>query len=94
MTNLLDNFSVKIDFEHPTKWANLSYGSKLFFTNSNNVIDNIGLNDANKFSQGDAFDYIENTQSLYLDLHGKQKVEHKNWVRVENTNTKIFQNIK
>jgi len=88
----IDNFSVKIDFEHPTKWANLSYGSKLFFTNSNNVIDNIGLNDANKFSQGDAFDYIENTQSLYLDLH---KVLSKKWsiktgLRVENTNTKGF----
>lgn len=87
------NYSAKIDFEHPLKWAKLSYGTKFSFTNTkNNLIyydttNGITVLDNN---QSNSFNFKENTESLYLSGNkkfGKEKWESQFGVRMENTKT-------
>lgn len=74
----IQNYSTKIDFEHPIKWVNLSYGAKFASTTTNNNIkfyntttgeSIIDLNKTNTFK------YIENTEALYLS--GSKKISAK-----------------
>ena len=91
----IENYSAKIDVEHPASWAEISYGAKASFTHTNNLInyqyhyntfDDLSLRDS---SQVDRFVYTENTEAAYIDF----AKELKKWtlklgLRAEYTQTK------
>ncbi|WP_187696316.1 outer membrane beta-barrel protein [Xanthovirga aplysinae] len=87
---VIKNYSARIDVEHPTTWANISYGIKA------SLISNGSITDFYNKSSGEAvldpeltdnFQYDENIQALYLSA-GKnlgEKWEAKAGLRLENT---------
>ena len=91
----IENYSAKLDFEHPLKWVNLSYGGKLSFikTNSNvNYFDTTTGNPVFDPTQSNIFEYKENTQAVYIS--GNKKISEK-WqtqlgFRLENTQTQGY----
>ena len=93
-TNLQDieNYSTKIDFEHPIKWINLSYGGKLSFIKTQNNVDYFDTTTGIPIfdpTQSNEFNYKENIQAIYLN--GTKKLNEK-WetqlgFRLENTQT-------
>ncbi|MGF1558575.1 MAG: TonB-dependent receptor domain-containing protein [Flavobacteriaceae bacterium] len=91
------NFSAKIDVEYPTKWANISFGGKLSFSES--------LNDMNFFNSGlvddpvtdlpldqNDFEYEEDIQSIYTSINKKinDKWNVQLGMRLEITRTTTF----
>ncbi|QNK63984.1 TonB-dependent receptor [Pedobacter sp. PAMC26386] len=66
----IKNSSVKIDMEHPLKFMNLSYGTKLSFIQSKadityyNTITGDAVLDPNKSNR---FEYKENNQAVYVN---------------------------
>ncbi|MBP6126968.1 outer membrane beta-barrel family protein [Flavobacterium sp.] len=96
-TNLQDieNYSTKIDFEHPIKWINLSYGGKLSFIKTQNNVDYFDTTTGIPIfdpTQSNEFNYKENIQAIYLN--GTKKLNEK-WetqlgIRLENTQTEGF----
>ena len=91
----IENLSIKTDVEHPTKFANLSYGLKISsIKNSSdiqffNLITGTPVFDSNI---SNTFKYKENNQAVYVS--GLKKINEK-WdmqlgLRLENTNTKGF----
>ena len=93
-TNLQDieNYSTKIDFEHPLKWINLSYGGKLSFIKTQNNVNYFDTTLGTPIfvpTQSNEFNYDENTQAIYIN--GTKKLNEK-WetqlgFRLENTQT-------
>jgi len=66
----IENFSAKIDFEQPLKWAKLSYGAKASFVTTNNKTNFFNLSSGTPIEdlkQKDNFEYKENTQALYVN---------------------------
>lgn len=66
----IENFSAKIDFEQPLKWAKLSYGAKASFVTTNNKTNFINLSSGTPvedLKQKDNFEYKENTQAIYVN---------------------------
>ncbi|WP_313138595.1 outer membrane beta-barrel family protein [Myroides sp.] len=66
----IENFSAKIDFEQPLKWAKLSYGAKASFVVTNNKTNFFNLSSGTPIEdlkQKDNFEYKENTQALYIN---------------------------
>jgi len=89
----ISNYSAKIDIEHPTNWANLSYGAKASFIYNENPSDffnTISGSPVLDSAQSRAFEYYENTQSAYVNTSKKigEKWETQVGLRVENTQTK------
>lgn len=90
----VNNFSFKVDFTMPYKWANLEYGGKLSFTDTDSNINadfydtTLGTNNL-YLAQTNIFNFKENTQSLYLSSNKKigKKWETKVGLRLENTQT-------
>ncbi len=88
----IDNYSAKIDIEHPLKWIDLSYGAKASFINNDNGINFFDTSTGTpviNFNQSDRFTYEENTQSIYIN--GSKNIGAK-WqtqlgFRLENTQT-------
>ncbi len=89
----IENYSAKIDVQHPFKWANLSYGVKTTFTKTDsdvafyNTTTGVPVFDV---TQSNEFMYSENINALYADISkplGK-KWQTKIGVRFENTRTK------
>jgi outer membrane receptor for monomeric catechols len=88
----IQNYSAKIDFEHPLKWINLSYGGKLSFIKTQNNVNYFDTTLGNPIfdpTQSNEFNYDENTQAIYLN--GTKKLNEK-WetqlgFRLENTQT-------
>ncbi len=91
----IENFSIKTDVEHPTKFINLSYGAKISSIKNNsgiqffNTITGVPVFDSNI---SNTFKYKENNQAIYIS--GLKKI-NKKWdiqlgLRLENTNTKGF----
>ena len=91
----IENFSVKTDAEHPTKFINLSYGAKIStIKNSSdiqffNAITGIPVLDTNI---SNTFKYKETNQAIYVS--GLKKINRK-WdvqlgLRFENTKTKGY----
>nr|WP_199003117.1 TonB-dependent receptor [Flavobacterium sp. ASV13] len=75
-----ENFSLKIDMEHPLKWAKIDYGAKLSFTKNNSEINYFDLNlDSDEFvpSMSNLFIYKENNQALYFS--GSRKFSDNKW---------------
>lgn len=86
----IDNFSGKIDVEHPFKLINLSYGAKLSFIRT--VNDLVSLNTITGTPVFDPilsneFEYKEDVQALYLNASKeiKRKWRMQAGLRVENT---------
>ncbi len=88
----ISNYATQINVTYPLKWANLSYGTKLSFSKTNNEINYFNTSSGLPIfdiSQSDLFVYQENTQALYFS-------GNKNWnkweiqlgLRMENTQTK------
>lgn len=91
----IENFSVKTDVEHPTKFINLSYGAKISSIKNNsgiqffNAITGTPVLDLNI---SNTFKYEENNQAIYVS--GLKKINEK-WdiqlgLRLESTKTKGF----
>ena len=88
----IQNYSAKIDFEHPLKWINLSYGGKLSFIKTQNNVNYFDTTLGNPIfdpTQSNEFNYDENTQAIYIN--GTKKLNEK-WetqlgFRLENTQT-------
>ena len=63
------NYSIKTDFELPYKWADLSFGGKASFTNTDNSLLSDFYNGSTGIlnsSQKDDFNYGENMQAIYV----------------------------
>ena len=90
----INNYSAKIDMEHPTTWAKISYGAKVSFSHTDNSVryfdTTIPGTRIPDDQQSDDFDYTENTQAAYFDLAKEfgKKWEAKLGLRVERTQTK------
>ena len=94
-TQDINNYSVNLDMEHPTKWIDLNYGGKISFVETNNAskyftilnnIDYLNLDFSNEFK------YKENTQAAYFSATKKlsEKWESKVGLRYEFTQTSGF----
>ncbi|UWX61962.1 TonB-dependent receptor [Chryseobacterium oranimense] len=83
----INNYSVNLDMEHPTKAVKLNYGARVSFSKTNNDlysdIQQVG------FLQQDLFTYRENTQALFFsgerEIGKKKEWSAKLGLRVENT---------
>lgn len=93
----INNFSGKLDIDYPTKWAVLSFGSKISNSKTHNDIFafNSGLvdNPPSEFILSkNKFEYIENVQAAYIS--GNKKIneywESQLGLRMEATQTKTF----
>ncbi len=91
----INNYSAKVDIEHPFSWAKLSYGVKITSTKTKNLIDFFNLTSGVPVFdplQSDNFEYTENVQAFYFDMaksFGK-KWRAKLGIRLENTQTRGF----
>ena len=91
----IDNWSFKVDMEHPLQVMNLSYGAKMSFTNSisdvlyYNTITGSPVLDSN---QSNRFKYTENNQAIYVNADKKfnEKWNFQLGLRLENTRTNGF----
>ncbi len=89
----LTNFSGKIDFEIPTKWANYSFGGKLSWIDNASdiqffeIINSQPIVDPN---QTNIFQYTENTQAVYFSANKSlgEKWQAQIGLRYETTQTK------
>ena len=89
----LTNFSGKIDFEIPTKWANYSFGGKLSWIDNTSdiqffeIINSQPIVDPN---QTNIFHYTENTQAVYFSANKSlgEKWQAQIGLRYETTQTK------
>jgi len=77
----ITNFSTRLDFEMPYKWATLNYGGKISFTKNNsntfgNFYQTVNNQDSLYLTQNNNFLYKENNQALYVSA---QKDFGKKW---------------
>lgn len=91
----VDNYSIRVDFEHPLKAVNLSYGTKFsFIRNSSGVafFDTISGEPEFDASLSNEFEYDENIQAVYVNATKtfNEKWEAQAGLRAENTNTEGF----
>ncbi len=90
--NRIENYSGKIDVEMPLKWANLSFGGKYTYTNTDNdlvVFDQqTGVPMLNT-DQTNVFNYKEHNEALYVSANKKlgEKWETQAGLRMEATQT-------
>ncbi|MEO8516454.1 MAG: TonB-dependent receptor [Flavobacterium sp.] len=93
--NYISNYSGKIDFEMPRKWAAFSFGGKLSQSKTDNSVaffDNTSGNPILDPMQTNKFKYTENNEALYFS--GNKEINPK-WstqlgLRMEATQTKGF----
>lgn len=87
----IDNISASIDMDHPTDWAQITYGGKLLFTNNENRLksEDFLTNNPDLELQKDHFKYKENVQALYFDFTKTfgEKWTAKAGLRYEHTQT-------
>lgn len=91
----IDNFSFKVDFDMPYKWANLNYGGKISFTKTKNnalgeFYEIISGENQPYLNQMNDFEYVENNQAFYISAQRKlnKKWDVKLGLRAEATYTK------
>ncbi|GGD13805.1 outer membrane beta-barrel family protein [Flavobacterium orientale] len=88
----LKNYSAKIDFEVPSKWANFGFGGRVSWVDNTSDISFFDLTSGSPIvdpQQTNIFDYTENTQSIYANF---SKTLNEKWqtqigLRYENTQT-------
>jgi len=88
----LKNFSGKIDFEIPTKWANYSFGGKLSWIDNTSDIQFYNITGTTYIldpSQSNVFQYNENTQAIYFSANKSlgEKWQAQVGLRYESTQT-------
>ena len=91
----IQNYSVNLDMEHPTKWVDLNYGVKVYFTETNNNSDYYTVENNTEIldnTVSNEFYYKENTQAVYISGTKKltEKWESKVGLRYEFTQTTGF----
>ncbi|OMP77901.1 TonB-dependent receptor family protein [[Flexibacter] sp. ATCC 35208] len=92
---VLDNISVKLDMEHPTHFANFSYGAKYSVINTNSGVEYYDMASGQPVldpNQSNLYDYKERNQAYYVS--GSKNFGEK-WslrlgLRVENTRTEGY----
>ncbi|SZD73263.1 Outer membrane receptor for Fe3+-dicitrate [Candidatus Ornithobacterium hominis] len=89
----INNYSINVNLEHPTKWANYTYGGRLSFSNTESGVKFFDLSSGNPIidpNQTDDFRYDEYIQALYFDVSKKfgEKWQVKLGLRYEHTHTK------
>ena len=89
----IDNYSLNLDMEHPTRWMNLNYGIRFSSIKTQSGFEYYNLtNGFPEFdsTQSNQFIYKENTQAAYFSVHKEwsEKWETKIGLRLENTQTK------
>lgn len=65
----IQNYSINLDIEHPTKWINLNYGARISKIKTNNLFEYFDIENDKEIldtSQSNAFEYRENIQAIYL----------------------------
>jgi hypothetical protein len=72
----IENYSFRANAEYPTKNFNLNFGTKISFTNFNNILNSeFSIENNNNFepfsTQNDQFKYYENINALYIDVNKK-----------------------
>lgn len=88
-----ENFSLKIDIEHPLSFINLNYGGRLSATNTFNDIEYFDLSSGTPIfdsSNSNKFNYKENNQALYMSINKMfldGKWEAQIGLRMESTQT-------
>lgn len=93
--NEIKNYSAKIDAALPSNWANLSFGGKISYTNTNNdllVYDNQSGAPVLNTDQSNIFNYKEYNEALYFSAHKKldDHWETQFGVRMEATQTEGY----
>ncbi|MGJ1496864.1 TonB-dependent receptor domain-containing protein [Sphingobacterium spiritivorum] len=93
--NEIKNYSAKIDAALPSNWANLSFGGKISYTNTNNnllVYDNQSGTPVLNMDQSNIFNYKEYNEALYFSAHKKldNHWETQFGVRMEATQTEGY----
>ena len=92
----IDNYSAKVDVDHPFSTMNLTYGAKITQTKTKNVLNYYDKSTGNPIfdaSKSNTFNYTETVQALYVSL---EKAFSKQWqaqlgLRLENTQTEGIQ---
>ena len=87
----INNYNVKIDIEHPSKFANFQYGTKISFIDTDNINSNVNLTTPDPaFNFSDHFNYKENIQALYVNGTKKlsSKIDFQLGLRAEYTQIK------
>ncbi|CAM1357437.1 TonB-dependent receptor domain-containing protein [Tenacibaculum halocynthiae] len=89
----IKNYSGRIDMEHPSKWANFSYGVKTTFTKTDSDVAFYNISAGAPIfdpTQSNTFMYSENINALYADMSKplSEKWQLKMGLRFENTRTK------
>ncbi|RBW63150.1 TonB-dependent receptor [Tenacibaculum sp. E3R01] len=89
----IKNYSGRIDIEHPSKWANFSYGVKTTFTKTDSDVAFYNTTTGAPIfdpTQSNTFMYSENINALYADMSKplSEKWQLKMGLRFENTRTK------
>ncbi|TGE28710.1 outer membrane beta-barrel family protein [Hymenobacter metallicola] len=91
----IQNFSAKVDVEHPLQWATLSYGAKVSLLQSRSALQYYNTLPAAPVldpNQSNSFEYREQTQALYLS--GTRRLSTR-WslqlgLRLEKTHTRGY----
>ncbi len=89
----IKNYSGRVDLEHPSKWANFSYGVKITITKTDSDVAFYNTTTGTPVfdpTQSNEFMYSENINAIYADM---SKALSKKWqtkigLRFENTRTK------
>lgn len=86
----INNYSINLDMENPTKWINLNYGLKTSFIKTDNIFGFYSLSNGIPIfdpTQSNHFNYKENTQSIYFSAQKEisEKWDSKIGLRLENT---------
>ncbi|HEB61621.1 MAG TPA: TonB-dependent receptor [Bacteroidetes bacterium] len=91
----VDNYSFKLDMEHPLKFAQVSYGSKLSFITTINDLKNFNTISGTAIfnnNLSNKFKYEENVQAVYINASKKlnEQWSFQAGLRMEHTKTKGF----
>ncbi|WP_435263800.1 TonB-dependent receptor domain-containing protein [Tenacibaculum sp. nBUS_03] len=89
----LKNYSGRLDIEHPSKWANFSYGVKTTITKTDSDVAFYNTSTGTPIfdpTQSNEFTYSENINAVYADMSKPlgEKWQTKIGLRFENTQTK------
>lgn len=93
--NKIKNYSGKIDISLPYEWANISFGAKISYTNTNNDLvvysNQTGIPVADS-DQSNIFNYKEHNEALYFSTNKKlnQQWETQIGFRMEATQTEGY----
>ncbi|NML39969.1 TonB-dependent receptor [Chitinophaga sp. G-6-1-13] len=93
--NKINNYSGKVDVSLPYAWANISFGGKVSYTNTNNdlaVYDHHTGSPVLNTGQSNIFNYQEYNEALYFSANRKlgTKWEAQAGLRAEATQTKGY----